>query len=392
MARKKTSALTVGRAVGPILKRLESAEESALDLLEVYHTVDYEALWKRDLRLRRAFAKKLIGEGHPIRAYELVREGLLVSKDDAHLQYLGALALARGGNIDQATVYNDRLLGIHGLEVSLERDALSLAGRLYKMQFMRARDPVRRVELARQSRDRYRESYEKSREPFPLINWATMSLLGDDPVTAHKLARKVLKELGPKTRLAAKRRDYWHFATLGEAHLILDELADATAAYSQAVFYAGENVGDIGAMRLNARLLAQRKGLKREEISLNVGSVVAFAGHMIDNPTRWAGRAPRFPADFTLERKVSEAIGREDRAVESHGRLLFSRVWVGHLVRGANAGPRCRAARRPSVRQFRLLHDQRRLRPGFDAGMAAAVRAGARQGQTRPLRHDRALP
>jgi class 3 adenylate cyclase/tetratricopeptide (TPR) repeat protein len=311
MARKKTSALTVGRAVGPILKRLESAEESALDLLEVYHTVDYEALWKRDLRLRRAFAKKLIGEGHPIRAYELVREGLLVSKDDAHLQYLGALALARGGNIDQATVYNDRLLGIHGLEVSLERDALSLAGRLYKMQFMRARDPVRRVELARQSRDRYRESYEKSREPFPLINWATMSLLGDDPVTAHKLARKVLKELGPKTRLAAKRRDYWHFATLGEAHLILDELADATAAYSQAVFYAGENVGDIGAMRLNARLLAQRKGLKREEISLNVGSVVAFAGHMIDNPTRWAGRAPRFPADFTLERKVSEAIGRE---------------------------------------------------------------------------------
>jgi class 3 adenylate cyclase len=64
-------------------------------------------------------------------------------------------------------------------------------------------------------------------------------------------------------------------------------------------------------MRFNARLLAQRKGLKREEISLNAGSVVAFAGHMIDHPTRWAGRSPRFPVDLSLERKVREAIGHE---------------------------------------------------------------------------------
>lgn len=307
MARKKTPAVTVG----PILKRLESAKESVLDLFEIYHTKDYEALWKRDPRLHRAFIRKLIGAGHPIRAYELVREGLREHKDDAHLKYLGALALARGGNVDQATFYNHELLATPGLDPGLEADALSLAGRLYKMQLMRARDAAERVELARQSRDYYREAYEKTREPFPLINWATMSLLGDDPVTAHRLATKVLAELGPRTRRAAKQQDYWHFATLGEAHLILGDLPSAVAAYTKAASYAKENVGDIGAMRLNARLLAQRKGLKKEEISLNLGGVVAFSGHMIDHPTQWAGRDQRFPADPTLERMVGEAIGRE---------------------------------------------------------------------------------
>jgi class 3 adenylate cyclase/tetratricopeptide (TPR) repeat protein len=334
MARKKTPAVTVGRSVGAILKllesakvsvldlftrhpigailkRLKSAKVSVLDLFAVYHTRDYEALWKRDPRLHHAFVKKLIGAGHPIRAYDLVREGLRIHEDDAHLKYLGALALARGGNVDQAGFYNQKVLATPELDAGIEAEARSLAGRLYKMQFMRTRDATRRVELAQQSRDCYREAYEKSGQYFPLINWATMSLLGDDPVTAYEKAAKVLEGLGPGTGRAAKQRDYWHFATLGEAHLILGDLPSAVAAYTQAVSYAGDNVGDIGAMRLNARLLAQRKGLKREEISLNLGCVVAFSGHMIDHPTQWRGRPPRFPADPTLERMVGEAIGRE---------------------------------------------------------------------------------
>ena len=314
MPRKPAVPAPDSRSAGSILKRLESAGVDVLDLFDVYHTKDYEALWTGDPRLHRAFARKLISAGHPNRAFVLVREGLGKHKDDRDLEYLGALALARGGNVDQATVYNDKLLANPGLDPILESEALSLSGRLYKMQFMRAmreRDPRHRVELARQSRDRYREAYEKSSNPFPLINWATMSLLADDPVTAHRLAREVLEKLRPKTPGAARRHDYWHFATIGEALLILGDLPGAVAAYTEAVSHARDKVGDISAMRLNARLLAHHKGLKKEEVSLNLGSVVAFAGHMVDPPTDRAGLPSRFPADPALERKVGEAIGRE---------------------------------------------------------------------------------
>jgi hypothetical protein len=192
-------------------------DENVLDLLDVYHTKDYEALWSRDPRLYRAFARKLIEAGHPIRAFELVREALRAHEGDHHLKYLGALALARGGNVEQATFYNDELLAIPGLDQGLESDALSLAGRLLKMKFSRAmRDgtPARRVELARQSRDFYEKAYEKRRKPFPLINQATMSLLADDPVAAYRLAKRVLGELERVTPGASGRRDYWHFATV----------------------------------------------------------------------------------------------------------------------------------------------------------------------------------
>src|SRR5262249_9627972 len=134
MPRKPAVPAPASRSVGSILKRLESAAVEVLDLFEVYHTKDYEALWTGDPRLHRAFIRKLISAGHPNRAYELVKEGLLEHQGDPHIEYLGALALARGGNVDQAKFYTDKLLARPGLDANLESDVLSLSGRLYKMQ------------------------------------------------------------------------------------------------------------------------------------------------------------------------------------------------------------------------------------------------------------------
>src|SRR3954452_17921426 len=94
-----------------ILNRLESRRANVLDLLRMYQSdEDARPPWRKDSRLYRAFSRRLTTSGQPNRALELVREGLEAHPDDRDLKYLGALALKRGGNIQRAAEYINKLL------------------------------------------------------------------------------------------------------------------------------------------------------------------------------------------------------------------------------------------------------------------------------------------
>jgi class 3 adenylate cyclase len=327
------------RAIRAILDDLASAEGGVLDVLRSSRARSNEALWKLAPELYRAFAKRLIDTGHPNRAFELVRDGLKDHKNDRALEYYGALALTRGGNVRQAAAYVEKLRAAPDLDrhPEVKSHALALAGRLLKAEYLRAdarleKEPDKRsraaLELARRktqlARDAvalYLESYEASKaharegDPFPLINAATMSLLGDLPTEAYERAEEAIARANAELEDPKRRDDYWLFATLGEAHYILggNAMARAEHWYREAVDAARArgDVGSVASMRVNLHLLREKVPIGDEVWRItHMGNAVAFAGHMIDHPDRVAvhGLPPRFPADKRLEDRVKRAI------------------------------------------------------------------------------------
>jgi class 3 adenylate cyclase/tetratricopeptide (TPR) repeat protein len=296
--------------VSEILGRLDQPEAKLLDLLEAYHKTIYELHWHDHVELYHAFARRLISTGHPARAIELIREGLEHHPDDLELKYRMALAFARGGNISQAAKYIQELLAITAMPLELWVEVLSLQGNYYKNRYRRTRDPAARKELAGKSAHWYRQAFEGSGKLFPLINYATMTALADGPPgQPEELAREVLKRAktqGPDSKTEAP---YWFPATLAEAHIILCDFDNAFTHLREAITLAKDNTGDIGAMRLNLLLLQEKvqneTGWEKLLAQCEMGSVMVFAGHMIDAPTNYRGR---FPTNPPLVFRVQQAI------------------------------------------------------------------------------------
>jgi class 3 adenylate cyclase len=296
---------------GAILKRLEERDTDALALLEEYSCPKHETLWREDARLYHAFGRRLISASHYARAFELAREGLAYHPADLELKYLRALALARGGSLTKAAEYAHELLAEAGLPRQIEVETRSLLARLVKDQSTRARDPLLQVRLAAESAALYRQAHQLSADPFPGINAATMSLLAGDEASARELVTVVVRQT--QARLHQKEESYWHFATLGEACVILQRPDEAAAWYRRALAAAAGRPGDLAAMRRNLRLLERKVAIDDAVRELfPVGRVLAFTGHMIDAPARReAGLPERFPADPALEEAVRRAIDRE---------------------------------------------------------------------------------
>jgi len=197
------------------------------------------------------------------------------------------------------------------LEPRLRGEALSLEGRLFKDRYERTREVARKAELAARSAASYRAAANvPGADSFPRINAATMTFLSGDNPPARELAKSVLDQVQQELQKTDRPEDYWKLASLGEACLILERFDDAAAWYRKAVAAAGErrDIGSIAAMRRNALLLRDQLDVGDELMRLfYVGSVVVFAGHMLDQPAA-RGLPPRFPVDPQLIRRVSEAI------------------------------------------------------------------------------------
>jgi class 3 adenylate cyclase len=123
---------------------------------------------------------------------------------------------------------------------------------------------------------------------------------------AATLAREVRNRcLKDEARDPASATNYWHLATLAEAHLILREWSEAEAAYVRATDVGRGRPADTASTRKNARLILGELGADAASIErvLRVPRVVAFAGHLIDTPGR---KVPRFPP--ALEAAATTAI------------------------------------------------------------------------------------
>jgi class 3 adenylate cyclase/tetratricopeptide (TPR) repeat protein len=294
-----------------ILRRLEKPQADVLDLLQAHQVKQEAKYWRRDPRLYRGFAKRLLESGHPTRAVELIRESWEHHPDDRELKYLLALGFARSGNIAQARRYLDELLAVADLEPRLRVEVFSLEGRYYKDRFARAKDPAARKDFAEKSLACYLRAYRVAGDLFPLVNAASMSLLAGRAQQARKLADRVLQQGRLEWRRPGADQQYWLAATLGEAHLILGDVKKTKEWIIKAIGLAGHNVGSLGSTRRNILLLKDKLKLDETVWELfNVGSVVAFSGHMIDHPRRptRSVAAERFPPDPVLEGLVSQRI------------------------------------------------------------------------------------
>jgi len=282
--------------------------ESGTRVLDAVRTPAHEPLWRRDARLYRAFGKELIGEGHYTHAFELVREGLAHHEGDPELLFCRALALARGRNLAKAEEYVGELLQLPGLDDHTKVESLSLAGRVQKDRYERAKSEGERLATARASASLYEQAAGLSKGDFPAVNAATMWLLAGDPARARYLANRVVEGRAASGE-ASPEHEHWRQASLAEAYAILGHWSEAEAHYRLAAEAARARLGDRASMRRNLRLLQSATSVPRDVLDLfDLGPVVAFVGHMIDRPDR---EVPRFPPEAELEDRVGQAIERE---------------------------------------------------------------------------------
>ncbi len=298
-------------SVNSILELLKQPGADAAALLHSGGMHTFPELWQGEPALFRAFGQKLISTGHPVQAFELIREGLAFHPHDLELKFLRALALARGGNISKTEQYIEELLGQNHLPGGLDVELLSLAGRLKKDAHERVRETASKNRLAAESAELYEKAYALSHDYFPGINAATMCKVAGRDEKASRLAAEVVEAASAELPTASEVDRFWVCATLGEAHVIKGDVSQAMHWYGKALRQARDRLGDVASMRRNLMLLANHC---RESVApvlelLNLGCIAVFAGHMIDSPGRQSsGLAARFPPNADLEAAVAGAI------------------------------------------------------------------------------------
>jgi class 3 adenylate cyclase len=302
-------------SVAAILAELDARDSPVLTLLARYHAPEYLPIWREAPTLYRRFAKRLIAQGNPGPALDLVCEGLTDGGHggDLDLLFFQALALARGGNISGTQKMVASLLAQSHLPQRLQVEGLSLYGRTLKDAYHQERDPRRKERLAFQSAGYYEQAHALTEDPFPGVNAATMFLLAAEPQRSGDLAQRAAERAIELAELPENAQDYWLQASLGEAYLLLGKTARAAGHYGEAVKRAGKDHGSLATMCNQLRMLREKLP---DEVELllslfQVGSVVVFAGHRIDSPRKTEAGLVRFPASDALEEAVKQAIARD---------------------------------------------------------------------------------
>lgn len=141
-------------------------------------------------------------------------------------------AFVRAGATDHAW----RLFRAAGLEMVLDNpDVLILHGRLLKEQSRAANSATRRRILALDAGKAYADAAALRPATYPLVNAATLALLGGDPALARQRAHAVLDLLEHGTE---PDTPYWQMATKAEALLLMGEVEQAHVALDEGMALA----------------------------------------------------------------------------------------------------------------------------------------------------------
>ena len=143
------------------------------------------------------------------------------------------------------------------LDVTDDPKALTLKGRLIKDQ-AKAASGDERLRLFREAGQAYEQASAARPASYPLINAATLALMGGDAERSKSLAGDVLKILD-ESPLEAET-PYWLAATRSEAHMLLGQVAEAQTALKDAVFKAPQAWEDHAATIGQFRMLGDKLG------------------------------------------------------------------------------------------------------------------------------------
>jgi hypothetical protein len=241
--------------------------------------------------------REALDAGLNLQALDLARSARFGHAGSAEISYLGALASARMGAIDEAERWLADIDRASLGDSALTVDAWSLAGRIAKDRYAALRDKssAAACDHARAALAHYRRALAAGGTAYPAVNAATMAMLAGDAPLARALAQEAL---------APQRTDgdHWDHASAGEALLVLGRDDEARARYAEAHRLAGSRFGDIASMRRQLLLIGSGSAREMAQV-LPAPNVIAFSGHMIDRPDR---ATPRFPA--RLEALVATAL------------------------------------------------------------------------------------
>jgi class 3 adenylate cyclase len=250
--------------------------------------------------LFRCLGERILAQGEPLLAYDVIRAGLANWPEDMRLRQLQGLALARTGATDRANAILEELRG----EGEAAEETLGMLGRTYKDLAAAATSASDRTKFLKHASNIYSEAYQKSGGYWTGINAATTRLLIGQNERACEIANRVRQQC--LKELADRRGDsYWELAALGEAALIYRDWTQAEKWYARAAKQGRGRFGDLDSSRRNARLILRhwKQDEKWIDKYLRVPSVIVFAGHMIDRPGR---SEARFPDE--LEKPVAKQI------------------------------------------------------------------------------------
>jgi class 3 adenylate cyclase len=211
--------------------------------------------------------------GDFIHAYDLARQALTQHPDDMRLEYRALLALVRSGAIDTAEARIAKLAAdgvIDGVpDEHLASEFGGLRARLFKDRAFSEMGPERR-KFFRLSAEAYQQAFERqSTRAFLAINAASMWLFAEDNDRSLNMARIAL-------RLANSEGPYYALATIGEAQILLNDLAAARNAFAEAGRRA-PGLDQIRTTRIQLKRICAAKGIDFpiDEV-LPVAPVVCF--------------------------------------------------------------------------------------------------------------------
>jgi len=272
-----------------IIRSISSA--SLVELMSIWRARDAKE-WSQSPDSYRLIAERILQQGEPLLAFDVVTEGLSILPDDVRLRQLQGLALARSGATERANAILESLRR----DGQTDEETLGMLGRTYKDLAAHAATKLEREKFLRRAAETYAQAYQSSGGYWTGINAATMNLLIGEKERACEIAKMVRAQCLKEVQDPGGDQ-YWELAALGEAALICRDLSQAEEWYARAAKEAAHRFGDIHSSRRNARLILQHWNEDSSKIDkyLHVPSVIVFAGHMIDRPDR---AIARFPSEF----------------------------------------------------------------------------------------------
>jgi hypothetical protein len=195
-----------------LLPRIASADLA--ELMSIWRARD-PAIFARDPEIYRALGDRVLAQGEPLLAYDVIREGLGHWPNDIRLRQLQGLALARSGATERANAVLQKLYA----EGQTDEETLGMLGRTFKDLAAAAPISDQRTKFLRKAAEIYNEAYRASGGYWSGINAATMSLLIGEKDRALEIANRVREECRKK-KPESGTDSYWRYAVLGEAALV----------------------------------------------------------------------------------------------------------------------------------------------------------------------------
>jgi hypothetical protein len=241
----------------------------------------------------------LISQGRYLEAQQGA-EALINKGSDLRLDQLYALALSKSGAPEEAQRYIEPVYKNHHEDA----ETAGIMGSIYKAMFRKNQQ----TSFAVQSRDTYLKNFVATRNHYTGINAASMSAMMMQGSKSKEIARQIITMISPDAT------DFWELATLGEAHLLTKESEKSVEYYVKARKVAGNDWGKINSVYDQLWLLNHYLPVQKDILRIfSPPGVVAFVGHMIDDPSR---QISRFPA--SIEKQVKESIVNNLMTVNAH--------------------------------------------------------------------------